>query len=413
MDDLPAPRVTIVAQDVGGERGMERVLSELILGLAETGHQVTVIARTCRLPDRPGVVFHRVRGPARPFVIAYPWFVLAGTLAVRRWRRGVVHVTGGIVLNRVDVVAVHYCHQVAKATPSRSNWLFRIHNALAGALKRVGERACFRASHAGAFVCVSEGVAAEIRTHYPKLADRVITIHNGVDTVTFAPAATEMASDGAGSPPGLAPGKGPGDGDTRALRERLGIADGRLVAAFVGSEWSRKGLKPAIEALAAAPDWDLVVAGGGDEQGYQQLAGALEVGRSVHWLGVVKDVQGVYREADAFVLPSSYETFSLVTFEAAASGLAILATPVSGVNELIEHGRNGFLIEPEPNSIAEYLRALAADPQLRASLGREARRSALAFSWANMVEAHERLYARLAAARSGSSPGVRASRPTN
>ncbi len=407
MDDPPAPPVTIVAQDVGGSRGMERVLSELILGLAETGHQVVVIARTCRLPDRPGVVFHRVRGPARPFVIAYPWFVLAGTLAVRRWRRGVVHVTGGIVLSRVDVVAVHYCHQVAKATPSRSNWLFRIHNALAGVLKRVGERACFRASHAGAFVCVSEGVAAEIRTHYPKLADRVITIHNGVDTVTFAPAPPEKASGGPGSPSG----HGHGDGDARASRERLGIADGRLVVAFVGSEWDRKGLKPAIEALAAAPEWDLLVAGGGDEQGYQQLADGLGVGQAVHWLGVVKDVQAVYRMADAFVLPSSYETFSLVTFEAAASGLAVLATPVSGVNELIEDGRNGFLIEPEPSSIAEHLRALAADPQLMASLGREARRSALTFSWAKMVSAHEQLYARLAAARSESSPAVRASRP--
>ena len=58
----------------------------------------------------------------------------------------------------------------------------------------------------------------------------------------------------------------------------------------------------------------------------------------------------MYELADAFVLPSSYETFSLVTFEAAASGLPILATPVNGVRELIEDGRNGFLIAPDPDS---------------------------------------------------------------
>jgi glycosyltransferase involved in cell wall biosynthesis len=371
-----AQEVTIVAQDIGGARGMERVLSELVLGLVKVGYRVTVVARTCELPDFSGVVFHRVRGPARPFLIAYPWFVLAATLTLRRWRRGVVHVTGGIVLNRVDIIAVHYCHQVALATPSRSNWLFRAHNRLAGVLKRFGERACFRASRASAFVCVSEGVADEIRVHYPQLAAKVLTIHNGVDTDTFAPGAQRTQA--------------------HALRRRLGVADERLVAVFVGSEWKRKGLKPAIEALALAPEWDLVVAGGGYEKDYQQIADAIGVGAAVHWMGVVRDVQVVYQMADAFVLPSSYETFSLVTFEAAASGLAVLATPVNGVRELIEDAHNGFLITQEPHTIAARLRELGADPELRARLGRAARQSALEFSWASMVGKHQRLYARLA-----------------
>jgi glycosyltransferase involved in cell wall biosynthesis len=371
-----AREVTIVAQDIGGARGMERVLSELVMGLVKVGYQVTVVARRCELPDLSSVVFRRVRGPARPFLIAYPWFVLAASLTLRRWRRGVVHVTGGIVLNRVDIIAVHYCHQVALATPSRSNWIFRAHNRLAGVLKRFGERVCFRASRASTFVCVSEGVAAEIRAHYPQLVDRVLTIHNGVDTDTFAPGAHRARA--------------------HALRERLRIDDGRLVAVFVGSEWKRKGLRPAIEALALAPEWDLVVAGGGYEKDYQRVADAIGVGDAVHWMGVVRDVQVVYQMADAFVLPSSYETFSLVTFEAAASGLAVLATPVSGVRELIENARNGFLITQDPDTIAARLRDLGADPELRARLGRAARQSALEFSWANMVDEHQRLYARLA-----------------
>src|SRR5271168_4824924 len=102
--------VTIVAHDIGAVGGMERQLTELILGLRRLGHHVTVIARTCELPSGSGVAFHRVRAPGRPFLLAYPWFMLAGSLAVRRWRSGVVQVTGAIVLNRVDVVAVHSCH---------------------------------------------------------------------------------------------------------------------------------------------------------------------------------------------------------------------------------------------------------------------------------------------------------------
>ena len=69
--------------------------------------------------------FHRVRGPGRPFLLAYPWFLLAASLTVARRARGVLQVTGGLVLNRADVVSVHYCHQVGPANPSRAGALYR------------------------------------------------------------------------------------------------------------------------------------------------------------------------------------------------------------------------------------------------------------------------------------------------
>jgi glycosyltransferase involved in cell wall biosynthesis len=371
--------VTIVAHDVGALGGMERVLAELVTGLRKLGHHVTVIARTCQLSPDPGVVFHRVRGPARPLLLAHPWFMLAGSLVVRRRRRGIVQATGAIVANRVDVIAVHYCHRVGPASPSRAKLLYRLHSRAVGVYNRVAERYCYRPSRASAFVCVSDGVAEEMREHYPRVAPRVSTIYNGVDTDAFAPGAREA--------------------DARALRDRLAIGDDRLVAAFVGSEWKRKGLDPAIRALALAPSWDLVVAGAGDEPSYREIADSLGVGAAVHWLGVTADVQLVYALADAFVLPTSYETFSLVTFEAAASGLAVLATPVSGVSELIVDGHNGYLIGRDPRTIGERLVALASDAALRARLGRAARKSALQFSWARMVARHHDLYQRLAISR--------------
>jgi len=358
---------------------MERVLAELVTGLRAIGHEVTVIARTCELPASAGVVFHRVPGPGRPFLVAYPWFIVAGSLAVWRWRRGVVQATGAIVLNRVDVIAVHYCHQVGPANPSRSTRLFSWHIKAVRLVKRTAERICYRANRSATFVCVSEGVADEMREHYPQLAGRVITIHNGVDTEAFAPG---VRTD-----------------EARALRLTLGIAEQRLVAVFVGSEWERKGLQVLIEALALAPDWDLVVAGDGDRPRYEGLAASLGVAQAVRWLGLTRDVQLVYGLADAFVLASSYETFSLVTYEAAASGLPILGTAVSGVRELIRDGQNGFLIAREPRMIAERLERLAAEPALRARMGRAARQSALAFSWQKMVAEHHELYSRLSVAQ--------------
>ena len=133
--------VTIVAHDIGPVGGMERVLSELILGLRRRGDRVTVIARTCELPEGSGVNFHRVLGPGRPFLLAYPWFLLAGSLTAARRARGVLQVTGGIVLNRADVVSVHYCHQVGPANPSRAGALYRANIQLVRIAKRLSERA--------------------------------------------------------------------------------------------------------------------------------------------------------------------------------------------------------------------------------------------------------------------------------
>jgi UDP-glucose:(heptosyl)LPS alpha-1,3-glucosyltransferase len=373
--------VTIVAHDIGPVGGMERQLVQLIGGLRRLGHPVTVIGRVCELPAGVDVTFHRVRGPGRPFLIAYPWFLLAGSLVLRRRRRGVTQATGAIVLDQVDTIAVHYCHQAGIATPSHATWLTRCYIAAVTVLNKASERLCFRIQRSAIFVCVSDGVADEIRAHFPAAADRVITIHNGVDTEAFAPGARSQ--------------------EAAALRERLGLDRGRLAAAFVGSEWERKGLEPAIRALAQAPEWDLLVAGAGDRERYERLARELGVAGAVHWLGVTRDVPLVLAAADALVFPSTYEAFPLVALEAAASGLPILATPVNGVRELIADGESGFLISTDPGSIATRLRELGGEEALRRRLGEEARRAVMEFGWERMVRRHHELFERLAGSGAG------------
>jgi UDP-glucose:(heptosyl)LPS alpha-1,3-glucosyltransferase len=378
-DDVePAPvsrEITLVAHHVGPVGGMERIISELALGLRRRGHAVTVIAYECDLPADSGVTVRRVRGPSRPFVLSYPWFMVAGTLAVRRWRKGLVQVMGAIVLNSVDVIAIQYCQQVGPATPSRSNWLYRMNVKASGLLGRIAERVCFAMNDPRRFVCASEGVAEELRGYFPKLADRVGTIQNGVDIDAFAPGSRAE--------------------EAREARRALELAEERSLAIFVGSEWERKGLEPVIGALALVEGWDLLVVGAGDRDRYQAIADRLGVGGAVHWHGVSRDVAPLYQAADAFVFPTSYEAFPLVALEAAASGLPILATPVNGVRELVQDARNGFLISREPADIAERLRQLAESAELRERLGAAARTSALQYSWDKMVLRHDALYASL------------------
>ncbi|MHB8532873.1 MAG: glycosyltransferase family 4 protein [Solirubrobacteraceae bacterium] len=383
--------VTIVAHDIGPVGGMERQLVQLISGLRRHGHPITVIGRVCELPPGVEVDFRRVRGPGRPFLIAYPWFLLAGTLAVRRWRRGIVQATGAIVLNQLDTVAVHYCHQAGVATPSRAGPTGRAYIAAVTVLNKLSERLVYGIQRRARFVCVSDGVAEEIRTYFPAAAERVVTIQNGVDLDAFAPGSRAA--------------------EASELRQRLGVAPRRLAAAFVGSEWERKGLEPAIRALAQAPEWDLIVAGGGDRGHYEGLARGLGLAGRVHWLGVTKDVPLALAAADALLFPSAYEAFPLVALEAAAAGLPILATPVNGVRELIEDGRSGLLIDAHPASIAVRLGELAADPDLRRRLGAAARESVMRFTWERMVRRHHELFQSLPPAPAGARARRAASAP--
>ena len=89
------------------------------------------------------------------------------------------------------------------------------------------------------------------------------------------------------------------------------------------------------------------------------------------------ELPGRYRDADIFTLASREEAFGNVFAEAMASGLPIVGSSVGGIPELVEHGKNGFLVPPrEPRALAAAIRLLADNPDLRAEIGRRTRAQA-------------------------------------
>jgi UDP-glucose:(heptosyl)LPS alpha-1,3-glucosyltransferase len=372
------PPLTIVAHEVAPLGGMERQLSRLICGIAERGAEVTIVAARCELPRATrGVRLIRVRGPRWPFVALYTWFFVAGGVCLRRHRRGLVHATGAIVPNRVAVSTVHYCHEAARARGlerARSPaWHHAAYAALAAWLSRAGERWCYRAGRVRRLVAVSRGVSTELRRHFPATGDAVVTIPNGVDADEFRP-----------------------DPQAReAMRRRWAVEPEQPIALFVGGDWARKGLDVAIDALARVPDWHLVVVGRGDRRRYAARAERLGAAARVRMLEPSTDVASLFQAADAFLLPTAYETFSLVTYEAAACGLPLLVTRVNGVEDILEPGVNGWFIPRDPVDVARRLNALGRDPELRRRMGDAARAASLRFSWPLMIDAYEELYREL------------------
>lgn len=366
-------RVTIVAHDVGGVGGMERVLSELTQGLLDAGHHVTIVSRSCALPPHRRLSWARVPGPARPFPLAYPWFFAAGSLITWRRREGVLMTTGAVVANRADWSGVHLCHhaiqKLGTSRMSRQTLAYRVNAALAKWLSQIGERFCYRTGRTRGLIAVSRGVAAELAEHFPAMP--VATVPNGVSIGRFQPNPTYR----------------------RNIRHQWGVQKDELLAVFVGSEWEGKGLKEAISALAHAGRWRLLVVGSGDVESYQAHADASGVGERVLFAGVVSDPVQLYCAGDAFLLPSIYESFSLVTYEAAACGLPLLVTPVSGVTELLVDGENGWYIEPNPFDIGDKLTMLGADQSLRTRMGSFARIAASQFSWQRTASAYQQVFA--------------------
>ncbi|MBT3636944.1 MAG: glycosyltransferase family 4 protein [Opitutae bacterium] len=109
----------------------------------------------------------------------------------------------------------------------------------------------------------------------------------------------------------------------------------------------------------------------------------------VSFLGDLHDgeLETVYREADVFVMPSmprekSVEGFGFVYLEAASHGLPVVAHETGGVKDAVQHGKNGFLVNPdEPDSLAECIGKLIEDEDLRKEMGEQGLKWASSHSW--------------------------------
>jgi glycosyltransferase involved in cell wall biosynthesis len=373
--------VTIVASDVAPIGGMERVMHALAVRLLERGWGLTIITRRCDIEPQPGLRQVRLRRPVRPRSANAIADFVHGAWAVRRHGRGLVHTNNPVIPNRVDVITAHFCEhafkeQVCFSRARRPTLAYRLNTWLAGHLARACERWSYRPGRVRRVVCVGMGLGLEIGTTFPAIAEAVVTIPNGVDHAAFAP---------------------PGDGGA-AARARLGLPPDAPVALFMGGDWWRKGLQHVIDGVAGAPEWHLIVAGAGGRSAFRQHAERAGAAGRVHFVGKLSDPRPALWAADALVLPSAYEAFSLAMLEAAAAGLALLVPRINGTEELVEDGVNGFFCERDGATIAARLRALGEDRRLLAAVGAAARRSAEAYDWERIVDAYERLYVQLAEA---------------
>ncbi|MGH6719179.1 MAG: glycosyltransferase family 4 protein [Alphaproteobacteria bacterium] len=171
----------------------------------------------------------------------------------------------------------------------------------------------------------------------------------------------------------------------RPARDGRDAAD-PVVLLCVARAVPKKGLDDLLAALARLPPslaWRLVHIGGG-ELGPRLARQARRLGLDgrIAWQGAQPQerVLDAYRAADLFVLTpvvaadGDRDGLPNVLVEAQSQELAVVATRIAAVPELVEDGVNGVLVPPgEPTAIAAALARLIADPAARARLGRAGR----------------------------------------
>jgi glycosyltransferase involved in cell wall biosynthesis len=269
-----------------------------------------------------------------------------------------------------DVVHAHgFKMQVlgALAVPRGALLVWHVHDYVAS--RPFSARLLRALAHRCALVVAnSSSVADDVRSVLGA-GVRVETIYNAIDLTRFTPEGPALDLDRLG---GLEP---PSSGTLRV----------GLLATF--GRW--KGHRTFLRAVAAISDLPVraYVIGGTQYQtrgsqesleGLRDAARDLGLNGRVVFTGTVSDAAAALRALDIVVHASTEpEPFGMVIAEAMACGRAVIVSGAGGAAELVEDGVDGVAHRPgDAAHLAERLRALAADPELRGRLGAAARSSA-------------------------------------
>lgn len=193
------------------------------------------------------------------------------------------------------------------------------------------------------------------------------------------------------------------NGDARARRDTGAPGkSGGLKLCTVGRLDQVKGhlhLLRALRQLGDLGDLEVHVFGSGPlEKELRRFCATHGLAQRVQFRGFVRPIKSHLRQMDAMVIPSLHEGIPYAMLEGMAQGLAIVASAVGGIPEILRDGGTALLVAPrDEDGLARAIRSLYEDAGLRRRLGRNARRKVTTdLSVGAMADRYLHLYERLA-----------------
>lgn len=342
--------------------GAERYTLDVSSGLADRGHDVTLIASS--FADGIDRRITRVTLGAAGFTRRRRYLGFLNAVETHLNQTAYDRVHAMLPVRRCDLYhphaglaadAVTYGHrQHAARLRQGGSWVANRLNRKRQAFAAV-ERQLLTGAHPPVVLCLSEYVQRTVQAHYPNLtADRLARLFNAVDIDRFNPER---------------------DPATRAgLRQRLGIAADAVVALFVGHDYARKGLHEALQAIGRIEDPRLRLLIVGPPLGAPQRRWVSRLGLADRVIapGPQRDTYPFYQAADFFVLPTRHDPCSLVVLESLAMGLPVISTRYNGATEIMTPA-HGFVLDT-PGDIAQLAGAIRTllDPATRTAMSQAA-----------------------------------------
>ena len=363
--------------------GIERFVEIVAGGLADRGHDVTVLC--CRTEsesplreESDGYLVVRVPATNRlerhlgvPYPVPEP-VQLRRALERLLSRVDVVHVQDALYASSIAALLRSHWRGVPSVltqhvafVPQRTRWLDVLERAAIATLGRSARLATVVAT-------LNPAVASWVEERWGIRDVRVLPV--GI------PSRTELP------------------GDRAAVRRSFGLATDRFLALFVGRDVAKKGLD--VFLAAADESYELVAVTDRPREGRATFLPFMSPGR----------LQELLSCADAFVLPSQGEGFPISLQEALATGLPVVTTRQPGYDHYLSND-DVLYVERDPEAVRGALRRLVQSEELRLRLSERSRAAAQRhFGMDRFVDAYEEIYEE---ARDRVMPARRASRPNS
>ncbi len=354
--------IALVVHDLHERGGHSRYTRILADGLARR-HNVTVFANYCERPEASLWKFAPVRAWRANALATVHTFPLGMRSVASKLAAFDIRHMQGYCGGNPNVVTAHIC--LAAYLDSLRDVSLRTRASLKS---MASAEARFYSRYEGRVIAISQKIAQELQEFYG-VHTPISVIPHGVDARRFAGDDSDNSANSDNS-----------DGAGAAVREELGIGPDSTLALYCGDLTKAHTHLKAIS--AAAPEVEFVIVTSASD--YRWSA------PNVRFVAATPVIERYYAAADAFIFPTTYDSFGMVLLEAMAAGLAVFSSDRAGAAELITSGKDGFVI-PLDDWVETTLAGLRDSGSLH-DVGAAAKTTARRHDWAKVVDAVEQVY---------------------
>ena len=369
-------RILLVAPPARG--GLARHVISLLAALHQEGYELGVAS------DPEGPIAEAARERSLPF-----YGVSVSGVNPSRAAVGALQIAGAISGLQAQIIHSHsfsasLISALAAPLARSARLVATIHNYPPDATGMRAARAQHRwalrqvVRRAARLITVSDALRSDLLALHPGVADKAITIPNGIEIGAMTAR------------------------DPAAARSALGLPGDAALVGMVARLAPQKGIPEFIRACRLVadrwPEVQFVLAGDGPlREEAASLQDELALGERLHLVEAVNSTGDLIAALDLLVVASTSEGSSLVAMEAMAREKPVVATRVGGVPEVVADGNTGVLVQPgDPAALAEGIEALLRDPERAHQMGQRGRRRvAERFDLHQMLERTKQVYAGL------------------